>query len=53
MSIPLIMVLNIIQITTVLAIGYNFSEDLALQGFHLVGATVLMFFGALAVAGNN
>jgi exosortase len=47
MGIPLIMVLNIIRITTVLAIGYNFGEDLALQGFHLVGATVLMFGGTL------
>jgi exosortase len=47
MGIPLIMVLNIIRITSVLVIGYNFGEDLALQGFHLVGATVLMFVGTL------
>jgi exosortase len=47
MGLPLIMALNIIRITTVLTIGYHFGEDLALQGFHLVGATVLMFFGTL------
>jgi exosortase/archaeosortase family protein len=47
MGIPLILALNIIRITTILAIGYNFGEDLALQLFHDVGATVLMFIGVL------
>jgi len=47
MGIPLIVGLNIIRITTVLAIGYNFGENLALQAFHDVGATVLMFIGTL------
>jgi exosortase len=47
MGVPLIVGLNIIRITTVLAIGYNFGEDLALQAFHDVGATVLMFIGTL------
>ena len=47
MGIPLIIALNIIRITTVLAIGYNFGEDLALQIFHTVGATALMFIGTL------
>jgi len=47
MGIPLIAALNIIRITTILAIGYNFGEDLALQLFHYVGATVLMFIGTL------
>ena len=47
MGIPLIVALNIIRITTILAIGYNFGEDLALQLFHYVGATVLMFIGTL------
>ncbi len=47
MGIPLIMALNIIRITTVLAIGYNFGEDLALQVFHAIGSTVLMFLGTL------
>ncbi len=47
MGIPLIVALNIIRITTILAIGYNFGENLALQFFHAVGATVLMFIGTL------
>ena len=47
MGIPLIIGLNIIRITTILAIGYNFGENLALQVFHTVGATVLMFIGTL------
>jgi exosortase/archaeosortase family protein len=47
MGIPLIVALNIIRITTILAIGYNFGEDLALQFFHTIGATVLMFIGTL------
>jgi exosortase/archaeosortase family protein len=47
MGIPLIVALNIIRITTILAIGYNFGEDLALQFFHDVAATVLMFIGTL------
>ena len=47
LGIPLILGLNIIRITTILAIGYNFGEDLALQIFHAVGSTVLMFIGTL------
>ena len=47
LGIPLILGLNIIRITTILAIGYNYGEDLALQIFHTVGATVLMFIGTL------
>jgi len=47
MGIPLILGLNIIRITTILGIGYNYGEDLALQVFHSVGATVLMFVGTL------
>ncbi len=47
LGIPLIVALNIIRITAILAIGYNFGEDLALQLFHDVGATVLMFIGTL------
>ncbi len=47
MGIPLIVALNILRITTILAIGYNFGEDLALQIFHTIGATVLMFIGTL------
>jgi exosortase len=47
LGIPLIVGLNIIRITTILAIGYNWGEDLALQVFHTFGATVLMFIGTL------
>jgi len=47
MGIPLIVALNIIRITTILAIGYNFGENLGLQLFHTVGDTVLMFIGIL------
>ncbi len=51
MGIPLILALNIIRVTTILAIGYNFGEDLALTLFHDVGATVLMFIGVLILLG--
>ena len=47
MGIPLILALNIIRITTILGIGNSFGEDLALQFFHAIGATVLMFVGTL------
>ncbi len=47
LGIPLIIALNIIRITTILGIGYNFGDQLALQIFHAVGATVLMFIGTL------
>jgi exosortase len=49
MGIPLILALNIIRITTILAIGYNFGENLALTFFHDIGATVLMFIGVLVL----
>jgi len=47
MGIPLIIVLNVIRITAILAIGYGAGENLALTLFHDVGATVLMFIGTL------
>ena len=47
LGIPLIIGLNVIRITAILGIGYNFGENLALQLFHAVGATVLMFIGTL------
>jgi len=52
-GIPLIIALNIIRITTILAIGYNFGNAVALQVFHTVGATVLMFIGTLILLGIN
>jgi exosortase len=53
MGIPLIIVLNIIRISTVLAIGYNWGNELALEIFHTIGATVLMFAGTLILLGIN
>jgi exosortase len=47
MGIPLVIALNIIRITTILAIGYHYGEQLALQVFHTLGATVFMFLGTL------
>jgi exosortase len=47
MGIPLIITLNIIRITTIITIGYYYGDQLALQIFHTIGATVLMFIGTL------
>ena len=47
MGIPLIIALNIVRITSILAIGNSFGESLALQVFHAMGASVLMFLGTL------
>jgi exosortase/archaeosortase family protein len=47
LGIPLIIALNIIRITSILFIGYYYGDQLALQVFHTVGATVLMFIGTL------
>ena len=47
LGIPLILALNIVRITTILGIGYSFGDQLALQVFHAIGATVLMFIGTL------
>jgi exosortase len=46
-GIPLVYLLNIFRITTMLFIGYNLGEDLALQTFHLLGGFVLIFIGTL------
>jgi exosortase/archaeosortase family protein len=47
LGIPLIIVLNIFRITTIMAIGNSYGDQLALQVFHAMGATVLMFIGTL------
>jgi exosortase/archaeosortase family protein len=47
LGIPLIIALNIVRITTILAIGNAYGDQLALQVFHALGATVLMFIGTL------
>lgn len=47
MGVPLIIALNIIRITIILAIGNSYGEAIALEIFHIVGATALMFIGTL------
>lgn len=47
LGLPLIVALNIIRITIILAIGYHYGAELALQIFHAVGASILMFIGTL------
>jgi exosortase len=44
---PLIYLLNIIRITTIVAIGYQMGEQTALDVFHLAGGWVLIFIGTL------
>jgi len=46
-GLPLIYFLNIVRITTLLAIGYQVGADLALQVFHLLGGWILIFIGTL------
>lgn len=47
-GIPLVIVLNIIRITIIIGIGYNWGEELA-HVFHSIGATALMFIGVLTL----
>jgi exosortase len=44
---PLIYILNIIRITTIVFIGYQIGEQLALDVFHLFGGWVLIFIGTI------
>jgi len=44
---PLIYALNIARITTIVLIGYQFGEQLALDLFHLLGGWILIFIGTL------
>jgi exosortase len=46
-GLPLIYALNIIRITIILLIGYQYGEQLALQVFHLLGGWILIFLGTL------
>jgi exosortase len=50
-GIPFMILLNIIRITIILAIGYSYGEDMALELFHSMGATVLMFIGTFILLG--
>jgi exosortase len=44
---PLIYILNILRITTILLIGYQWGQELALNIFHLLGGWILIFLGTL------
>jgi exosortase len=44
---PLIYFLNILRITIILLIGYQWGEQLALNIFHLLGGWILIFLGTL------
>jgi exosortase len=46
-GLPLIYLFNIIRISIILLIGYQYGEQLALQIFHLVGGWTLIFLGTL------
>lgn len=51
LGIPLIISLNIVRITAMLGIANSFGAQIALDAFHAVGATVLMFIGTLILLG--
>jgi exosortase len=44
---PLIYFFNIVRITSILLIGYQWGEQLALNVFHMLGGWVLIFIGTL------
>lgn len=48
-GIPLVYFLNVVRITTMLFIGYNYGSALALQTFHTLGGWVLIFLGTLVL----
>jgi exosortase len=47
LGLPTIYLLNIIRITIILLIGYQFGEEMALQTFHILGGWILIFIGTL------
>jgi exosortase len=47
LGLPIVYLLNIIRITTILLIGYQYGEQLALQAFHLLGGWALIFLGTI------
>jgi exosortase len=47
LGLPLIYLLNIVRITTIVLIGYQYGEQLALDVFHLFGGWILIFLGTL------
>lgn len=44
-GLPVVFLLNIVRITTIVLLGYQFGEDLALEVFHLLGGWTLIFLG--------
>lgn len=44
---PLVYLLNIVRITSILLIGYQYGEEAALQTSHLIGGWVLILLGTL------
>lgn len=46
-GVPIIYLFNVLRITTIIVIGYNYGETLALEVFHLLGGWVLMFIGTI------
>lgn len=49
LGIPLIYLLNTIRITIMLILGYYYSDQLALQIFHLTGGWILIFLGTIVL----
>ncbi len=47
LGLPLIYLLNILRITLIVLIGYQWGQQLALDLFHLLGGWVLIFIGTL------
>lgn len=47
LGVPIIYLFNIIRVTIILLIGYQFGEETALQTFHLLGGWILIFIGTL------
>ncbi len=46
-GLPLVYALNIIRITSLIFIGYQWGDQLFLQAFHLFGGWILIFLGTL------
>ncbi len=46
-GLPLVYSLNILRITIMLLLGYYYSEETAIQAFHLFGGWILIFLGTL------
>lgn len=44
---PLIYLLNILRITSIILIGYQWGADIAMEAFHLLGGWVLIFIGMI------